>query len=173
MPSAYNRAGVRLMPRKPIAVFAFALVISAVCLAQSAAQPQQSQTAGSKVDASQADLRSIVSGLSEDFDTLSNMASSLRGTEQSNVLALVNTVQLAMTETGGAIWLIEPYNKIVCDPDREMMKGLLQTGLKGYSHLLDIHIDALSHQLTFTRMPAVSQVVLRAQDRMRSAKHDM
>ena len=161
------------MPIKPIAVFAFAIVMSAGCLAQSPAQPNQTQTASSKVDALSADLRVVVEGLSDDFGTLTDMESSLQGAEQSNAFSLGDNIQLAITEAGGALWLIEPYTKMGCDQDRETMKGILQERLKSYSHLLDLNIDVLSHHLPFTRLPAVSQVVLRAQDRMRTAKHDM
>src|SRR5450759_914631 len=149
-----------------IAVLAIAIMMCVRCLAQSPAQPNQTHTASSKVDALSADLRVVVEGLSDDFGTLTDMESSLQGTEQSNAFSLVDNIQLAMTETGGALWLIEPYSKMGCDQDREIMRGVLQSRLKLYSHLLDVHIDALSHHLPFTRLPAVSQVVLRAQDRM-------
>ena len=160
---------------KPITtVLAIAITISAECLAQSPAQPKQTQTASSKVDALLGDLRVIVEGLGDDSGTLNEMASSsLQSIERDNAISLVDAIQLAMTEVGGASWLIEPYNKMGCDQDRETMKGILQERLKSYSHLLDLNIDVLSHHLPFTRLPAVSQVVLRAQDRMRNAKRDM
>ena len=149
-----------------------AMMTPAGCLGQSSAQPNQTQAA-TKVDALLVDLHAVTQGLGDDSGTLNDMASSLQGTEQSNAISLIDNIQLAMTETGGALWLIEPYNKMGCDQDREIMKGVLQARLKSYTHLLDVHIDALSRHLAFTRLPAVSQVVLRAQDRMRAAKHDM
>jgi hypothetical protein len=163
------------MLMRPTAILLLAITISAGCLAQSAMQPRQPQTSPSgKVDAAQADLHTVVVGLNEDSDTLINLASPLVGTpDADNASSLVSTIQLAMTETAGASWLIEPYNKITCDQDRQMMKGVLQERLAFYSHILDLHIDALSKLLALTRLPAVSQIAIRAQDRVRSAKRDM
>jgi len=160
---------------RPTAVLVLAIMISAGCMAQSATQPKQSQTSPSgKVDAAQADLHAVIVGLNEDSDTLINLASPLVGTpDADNASSMVSTIQLAMTETGAASWLIEPYNKIACEQDREMMKGILQKRLAFYSHVLDLNIKDLSQHLAFTKLPAVSQTVIRAQDRMRSAKRDM
>ena len=160
---------------RPAAVLVLTVLISAGCLAQSETQPKQSQTFPSgKVNAAEADLRAVVVGLNEDSDTLINLASPLVGSpDADNVTSMVGTIQLAMTEIGAASWLIEPYNKIACDQDREMMKGILQKRLAFYSHVLDLNVKDLSGHLAFTKVPAVSQIVIRAEDRMRSAKRDM
>jgi hypothetical protein len=106
----YNRAGVRFMLIRPTAVLFLTIIISAGCLAQSAPQPKQSQTSpSSKVDAAQADLRAVVARLNEDSETLLNLASPLVGSHDAdNASSIVSAIQLAMTETGGASWLIEP-----------------------------------------------------------------
>jgi hypothetical protein len=162
------------MLKRSIAVLALATTLSVGCLAQSVTQPRQSQTAASsKVDTLQVDIRAVMDGLNDDFDVLRNMASSLQGHEQDNAVDLVDIIHRAVLETDAAFWFITPYNKIGCDQDREIMRGILQNRLKMYSHLLDLNIDTLSQQLTSTRLPAVSQVALRAQDKMRSAKRDM
>ena len=158
---------------RPI-VFALGVMISAGCMAQSRTQPKQSQTSPSgNLDAAQADLHAVVVGLTEDGGTLIDLASSLGGVEQDNASSMVSIIELAATQTGSASWLIEPYNKIACDQDREMMKGILQKRLASFSHLIDVNINELSRHLAFTKLPAVSQIVIRAEDRMRSAKRDM
>jgi hypothetical protein len=101
------------------------------------------------------------------------MASSLQGDEHENAVGVLLTIHQAFLEIDAAFWFIEPYNRMGCDQDKEIMKGILQNRLKRYSHVLELNIDGLSHQLTSTRLPAVSQVALRAQDGMRSAKRDM
>jgi len=60
------------VPIKFVAVFALAITISAECLAQSPAQPNQTQTASEKVDALRVDLQTAKDGLLNDFKTLSD-----------------------------------------------------------------------------------------------------
>ena len=155
-------------------VLVLTVMISAGCMAQSAAQPKVSQTSpNGGVDAAQADLRAVIAGLHDDGNALNDIGSSLRGTDADNAIALGDAIQLAMMETDAAFWFMEAYNKMGCGQDREIMKGILQKRLAFYSHVLDLNISASSGQLALTKVPAVSQIAVRAQDRMRSAKRDL
>src|SRR5271166_5295656 len=113
---------------RPAVVLLLAIMISAGCAAQSAPQSKQAQTFPSaKVDAAQADLHAVVVGLNEDNGTLIDVASPVVGTPDADkITSMVSTIQLAQMEIGGASWLIEPYNKMGCDQDREIMKGILR-----------------------------------------------
>jgi hypothetical protein len=54
--------------------------------------------------------------------------------------------------------------------DRDVMKDIFRGRLKRYSHLLAIDINLSAE---FAKVPATSQIAIRAQDSMRNAKCDL
>lgn len=147
------------------------VVLSVGCMGQSAPQAKQSQAPRTnKTDAVPADLRAVIVGLNEDVETLTQMAPSLGGYEGNNASSTSAAIQVAQIAIGGASFLIEPYDKMGCDQDRQVMKGILQKGLPFYAEMLDLKLKDLSGYAGLTKSPAISQVAIRAEDRIRSAK---
>lgn len=161
------------MPMKFIAVLAFAVSISGGCLAQSRVAQNERRSVSSKADVLRVDLEAASKGLVEDDVSLNAMVKSLEGDALYNAQNLLDEIQFAQIETDAAASFVLLYADVGCDQDRKLVRVVLQDRLKTYSKLLDSSISSVSRNLASTKVLAVSQVGLRAQDKMRSARSDM
>ena len=164
---------MRSLPLRSMSVMALATILATNCVAQSW---EQAQTPEGKVRDTLTQLQAEKTGLLEDSDTLGKLAQTLpqqNTFEIDNAMQINHAILLAVAETDAAIWFTALYIGIGCEKDKEKARVALDNRLKFYSHTLDLNSDTVSHQLAFTRLPAVSQLAIKAEDRMRNAKREM
>lgn len=142
----------------------------------SESQTTQSQAVDTQSSQDLRDLTARKTALLTDSADLEAMAQSLKGAQDPEfgiAMSLDETAHRGIIEVDATIPFVALYEKMQCEPDREVARATLKNRLGFYAHLVDMEADDVGGHLSLTKLQAIAQSGARVRDELRGAKTKM
>jgi hypothetical protein len=150
-------------------------IVLGVVLVVAFAKPLAGQAGDSREQDSQAqpnerDVAAMKKVLLSESTDMEEIAKSLNGSESETAILLDGKAQYGVMELDATAWFLATYNRMQCDPDREVAKTVLKNRLGFYTHMLGLEADQAAGYLALTKLPGTAQLGLQIKDNLRSAQ---
>ena len=140
---------------------------------QAHSQSQKPEPPPSPLQVMERDIAARSKTLLSESKDLGEIAKWATGTEVRVAETLDQRAMQGVMELESALGLIRVYEKMQCEPDREVAKAVLKDFLRLYSPLLDVEADGAAGDVAFTRLPAAAQAGQRIKEDLRAAKNKL
>jgi hypothetical protein len=152
-----------------------ALLLAGVVIFVASPTHLDGQDANSRFSPDVNDLLAKRAALASDGDDYNKILQSL-GTSSPNFgleTDILNYANTGTEMTEDALWFLELYQSMQCEPDRIAAKGALKNRLDFYSHVLGLEGGLIPNDLAYEKSLAMTQAGFRIRDDLRAAKDKM
>ncbi len=131
-----------------------------------------SQDTNSQSSANLRDLVGRKTALISDFNDFMEMVKALppQGSETNLAINLDEYVQPGIGYLDATIAFLTVYEKMQCEPDRMVAKGILKDQLRKYSYFLNTNADSVTGLVALTALPRTAQEGRHLRDELHAAK---